>query len=54
MAFDVNNFVINRFLRGTMFDTNNGKIASEGVFYGAAQTCPHHILFHYHSISEIS
>ena len=26
MAFDVNNFVINRFLRGTMFDTNNGKM----------------------------
>lgn len=26
MAFDVNNFVVNRFLRGTMFDTNNGKM----------------------------
>ena len=26
MAFDVNNFVVNRFLRGTMFDTNNGSM----------------------------
>lgn len=26
MAFDVNNFVINRFLRGTMFSTDNGEM----------------------------